>query len=80
MSYEILERQIRSLPDEAMQELSHYVTYLTFVYNSKKDNSTSISEQISEFMQKNPNAFDEFSTVQDAGLESIRKLTKDDAW
>ena len=79
MSYEILEKQIRALPEEALKELSHYVGYLFSIYNSS-DKRDSISSKINEFMNENPCAFDEFEPVRNTGLEAIRELTKNDSF
>ena len=79
MPYEVLEKQIRALPEEALQELSHYVGYLFSIYTSSSK-KTSISSKVNDFMKSNPNAFDEFKPVQNAGLETIRELTKNDSW
>lgn len=79
MPYEVLERQIKSLPQEALQEVSHYVTYLAFLYK-KREKTESISKKIDAFMKENPDAFNEFKAVQESGIESIRELTKNDVW
>ena len=79
MSYDALEKQIRALPDEAQQEIAHYVGYLFSLYNSTSEKKT-VSEKINTFLQKNPTAFDEFKDFENAGLESIRELTKNDTW
>ena len=79
MSYDVLEKQIRALPDEAQLEIAHYVGYLFSLYNSNSEKKV-ISDKINSFLQKNPTAFDEFKNVENAGLESIRELTKNDTW
>lgn len=79
MSYDALEKQIRALPDEAQQEVAHYVGYLFSLYNSASEKKT-VAEKINNFLQKNPSAFDEFKEVENVGLESIRELTKNDTW
>lgn len=38
MSYEVLEKQINSLPEEAVAEVEHYVNYLVGVYKKKENN------------------------------------------
>lgn len=35
MSYEVLERQIRALPEEALQELSSFVMYMQYKFSTK---------------------------------------------
>lgn len=82
MPFAVLEKQISALPLEAQREVVHYVGYLYSLYNSKssKKRKQSISERINEFMKENPNAFDEFAPVQNAGIEAIRELTKNDSW
>lgn len=79
MSYEVLERQIKALPETAQQEVVHYVGYLFSIYCKKKTEST-VKDQINAFLKENPNAFDEFASVRNCGLEAIRELTKNDEW
>ena len=79
MSYDTLEKQIQALPLEAQQEVAHYVEYLFALYNSVNQKNE-ISKRINTFMKKHPTAFNDFSNTQDAGLESIRELTKNDTW
>lgn len=79
MPFAVLEKQINALPYEAQQKVAHYVGYLYSIYNAKKKQQ-SVSERINAFMKANPNAFNEFESVQNAGLESIRELTKNDSW
>ena len=79
MPFAVLENQINALPYEAQQEVAHYVGYLYSIYNAKKKQQ-SVSERINAFMKANPDAFNEFESVQNAGLESIRELTKNDSW
>lgn len=35
MPYEVLERQIRALPEEALQELSSFVMYMQYKFSTK---------------------------------------------
>lgn len=79
MSYEVLEKQIKALPEQAFSELANYIEYLTFRY-AKKDEGVSVKNKINEFLEKNPNAFEEFKTIENAGVSSIRELTKNDSW
>ena len=76
MPYEVLERQIRALPETAQQE---YVGYLFSIYN-KKQSTSSVKDRINAFLKDNPNAFEEFAPVTNSGLEAIRELTKNDEW
>lgn len=79
MPFEILEKQIRALPETAQLEVAHYVGYLYALYNKKPD-TNSITERVNAFLKENPGAFDEFAPVRECGLESIRELTKNDTW
>ena len=79
MPFEILEKQIRALPETAQLEVAHYVDYLFSLYNKKPD-TDSVAERVNTFLRENPNAFDEFASVRECGLESIRELTKNDMW
>lgn len=79
MTYEVLERQIRALPEAAQREVAHYVGYLSSVYGDGAKNEA-VKERIHAFMRENPAAFDEFAPVRGAGIEAIRELTKNDEW
>lgn len=79
ISYEVLEQQIRALPDEAQLAIAHYVSYLYSIYNSISEKKET-AEKINTFLKKNPSAFAEFNYVENVGLESIRELTKNDTW
>ena len=79
MPFEILEKQIRALPETAQLEVAHYVGYLFSLY-SKKPDTNSVTERVNAFLRENPDAFDEFAPVRERGLESIRELTKNDTW
>ncbi|WP_147634154.1 hypothetical protein [Treponema pectinovorum] len=79
MSFEILEKQIRSLPENAQKEVEHYVGYLVSIYNSNSD-AISVEQRIDKFFKKNPNAFGEFKQTSDVGIKSIQELTKNDVW
>ena len=79
MPYEVLEKQIRALPETAQLEVAHYVGYLYALYTGKTRDA-SISARINAFMQENPSAFDEFAPVREAGLMTIQELVKDDTW
>lgn len=46
MSYEVLEKQIKSLPEEVLDEVSAYVEKLSVVYNSKKNTDFSFVDNI----------------------------------
>ncbi len=50
MPYEILEKQINSLPSEAIVELSHYVEYLSIRY-AKKEKEPSLTNKINDFLE-----------------------------
>lgn len=81
MPYEILEKQIKSLPENAVLEVMHYVGYLASLYSQQEKNkSESITDKINNFLVKNPTAFDEFMPMQNASLGAIRELTKNDTW
>lgn len=79
MTYDVLEKQIKALPEVAQKEVEHYVGYLFSIYNEKQQNQ-SVTERINSFLTANPSAFEEFAPLRDVGLESIRELTKNDTW
>lgn len=72
MPYEILEKQIRSLPENAVLEVMHYVGYLASLY-SQQNESESITDKINNFLAENPTAFDEFVPMQNASLSASKK-------
>lgn len=79
MPYDVLEKTINSLPEAAVIELTHYVQYLASIY-STKEKDISVTNRINDFLQKNPDAFAEFKTMEKASLSSIGELTKNDTW
>ncbi len=79
MSYEVLEKQIKALPDDAFTELSHYVEYLTMRYGWQKK-EISITNKINDFFKQNPDSFNEFKNIEKSNLSSLRELTKNDTW
>ena len=79
MPYDVLEKTINSLPEAAVIELTHYVQYLAAVY-STKEKDTSVTARINEFLQKNPDTFSDFKTMEKASLSSVRESTKNDSW
>ena len=60
MPYEVLERQIRALPETAQLEVAHYVGYLYSLYNAKPKNEC-VTEKVNAFLKANPAVFDEFA-------------------
>ena len=80
MSYEVLEKQIQTLPSQALVELSHYISYLQTVYSNEQKTETSISSKINKFLKNNPDCFQEFNQIEKSSLKAIRELTKDDTW
>ena len=79
MSFEVLQKQIQALPEAALNELFHYVEYLSFVYSNKKE-TNAVTSKIDDFLKKNPDAFEEFRENEKASIKSIRELTKNDTW
>lgn len=46
MSYEVLEKQIRTLPEEALEEVSLYLDKITCIYKAKKSVDFSFVDNI----------------------------------
>lgn len=70
-----------TLDATAQQEVYDFVMFLVAKQGEKKKSvQASVSARINAFLTENPTAFDEFVPVQETGLESIRELTKNDAW
>lgn len=59
MSYEVLEKQIKALPEEALDEVSAYVEKLSNVYESKKNIDFSFVDDI-------------FGTLNDKEADELR--------
>ncbi|MDE5613250.1 MAG: hypothetical protein K2I74_01200 [Treponemataceae bacterium] len=47
MSYEVLERQIRALPEEALPEVESFVTYIQYKFGNKSDKNQAALERFS---------------------------------
>lgn len=45
MSYEVLERQIRALPEEALPEVESFVMYIQYKFGSKHDKNQAALER-----------------------------------
>lgn len=59
MSYEVLEKQIKALPEEALDEVSAYVEKLSTIYESKKNIDFSFVDDI-------------FGTLNDKEADELR--------
>jgi len=64
MPYDILEKKINTLPERGIEELSHYVDYLCYIYNQKKD----LSEA------------DGLKKMRETGLATVWEKLKNDTW
>lgn len=64
MPYTILEKKINTLPERGIEELSHYVDYLCYVYNQKKE----LSE--TESLKK----------IRESSLATVWDGLKNDTW
>ena len=59
MSYEVLERQIRALPEEALEDVSTYLDKIGLIYQSKKAVDFSFVDNI-------------FGTLSDSEADEMR--------
>ena len=59
MSYELLEKQIRALPEEALEEVSVYLDKVGNIYRAKKDIDFSFVDNI-------------FGTLSDSEADELR--------
>lgn len=59
MSYEVLEKQIRALPAEALEDVSIYLDKIGLIYQSKKDVDFSFVDNI-------------FGTLSDSEADEMR--------
>ena len=67
MPYELLERKIKTLPAQGVEELSHYVDYLCLVYQAKSGEKA-LSEEAAQ--QK----------MREAALSTVWEELKNDTW
>ena len=58
MSYEVLEKQIRALPEEALEDVSNYLDKISLIYQSKQSVDFSFVDNI--FGTLNDSEADEF--------------------
>ncbi|MBO4759369.1 MAG: hypothetical protein J5505_04845 [Spirochaetaceae bacterium] len=59
MSYEVLEKQIRALPEEALEEVSHYLDKIGSIYQAKQNVDFSFVDNI-------------FGTLSDSEADELR--------
>jgi hypothetical protein len=59
MSYEVLEKQIRELPETALEEVSQYLDKIGSIYRAKQDVDFSFVDNI-------------FGTLNDAEADELR--------
>ena len=59
MSYEVLEKQIRALPEEALEDVSHYLDKISLIYQSKQSVDFSFVDNI-------------FGTLNDSEADELR--------
>ncbi len=78
MPYEVLEKQIKTLPEEYYEQLEHFVQFLLHEAKAKSRKSEDISEKLAAIYSKIPD--EEHTSHCDATLDSWRELTKNDSW
>ena len=59
MSYEVLEKQIRALPEEALEDVSNYLDKISLIYQSKQSVDFSFVDNI-------------FGTLNDSEADDLR--------
>ena len=59
MSYEVLEKQIRALPEEALEDVSNYLDKISLIYQSKQSVDFSFVDNI-------------FGTLNDSEADELR--------
>ena len=59
MSYEVLEKQIRALPEEALEDVFHYLDKVSLIYQSKQSVDFSFVDNI-------------FGTLNDSEADELR--------
>ena len=78
MPYEVLEKQIKTLPKEYYVQVEHFVQFLLHEAKAKARKSEDISEKLASIYSKIPS--DEQTAYCEATLDSWRELTKNDSW
>lgn len=78
MPYEVLEKQIKNLPEEYYVQVEHFVQFLLHEAKVKARKSKDISEKLASIYSKIPG--EEQTSCCDAALDSWRELTKNDSW
>ncbi|MCR5399975.1 MAG: DUF2281 domain-containing protein [Treponema sp.] len=78
MPYEVLEKQIKTLPEEYYVQVEHFVQFLLYEVKNKSRKSEDISEKLAAIYSKIPE--NEQTAYCGATLDSWRKLTKNDSW
>ena len=78
MPYEVLEKQIKSLPNEYYVQVEHFVNFLLHEAKLKSRKSEDISEKLAAIYSKIPESAQ--TACCGATLESWRELTKSDSW
>ena len=77
MPYEVLEKQIKTLPKEYYEQVEHFVQFLLHEAKAKSRKSEDISEKLAAIYSKIPE--DEQTAYCGATLDSWRELTKNDS-
>ena len=71
MSYEVLEKQIRALPEEALEDVSNYLDKISLIYQSKQSVDFSFVDNI-------------FGTLNDSEADELRSCCglkfRENAW
>ena len=80
MPYDVLEKQIKSLPQEYYIQVENFVLFMLqeAKRNSKKIKEKEISKRLADVYSKLPE--DEQLATCNATLDSWRELTKNDSW
>ena len=78
MPYEVLEKQIKSLPQEYYEQVEHFVQFLLHEAKAKSRKSEDISEKLAAIYSKIPESAQ--TACCGATLEFWRELTKNDSW
>lgn len=63
MSYEVLERQIRSLPEEALEDVSAYLDKICTIYDARKGMDFSFVDNV-------------FGILSDEEADALRSCTR----
>ncbi len=78
MSYEALAEKIKTLPTQYLDEVSDFVEYLALKAKQEQPKTDDVTKKINALYSSLKK--ENWQSVMDTGLESARKILKNDSW